>query len=460
MGTFDRKAYLEQLENATSITDCPKVPRSALTADRNYIFISYAHADYKAVYRALAYMYDAGVRFWYDSDLTAGKDWETEATEIIRHPNCSGAIFFLSENLFLSKSVVQVELPCILGVDEKGQKLEGVEPVHHFSVNLTDKRPGDIIFDITPALRAHGHGTSWMRLLVIAFPDEITYISAGDHHYLETLVAQIRQNFNVVDTETNIPLPFPNYIGERRNGLPHGHGHMIFTKNDMRDHYDGDFVDGHMCGQGIMRFKNGDVYEGAWVDDEPNGHGVMRYGNGDSYEGDWINGHKHGNGRFVYKSDKCIRTIGSGLDYGHILQKYDRIYEGQWQNDQRHGQGTLTNTRTGSMVYRGEWANDLPNGRGEAWFSDHTHYQGSWKDGVAHGHGTHHDDFMMFLYTGSWVEGKREGHGNLYWDYPNGDRFSGEFKNDCMDGYGVMTYEDGRVEKGIWKDYKLIQPED
>ena len=117
MNDFNLNEYLAQLEESESISLCPKVPRPKVRDDQSYIFISYAHADYKQVYKALAYMYARGVRFWYDSGLTAGLEWDGEVKAVIRHPNCSGAIFFLSENLFLSRSVINTELPCILGID-------------------------------------------------------------------------------------------------------------------------------------------------------------------------------------------------------------------------------------------------------------------------------------------------------------------------------------------------------
>ena len=108
VGNFDLKQYLTELDKSESINTCPKVPRPTINEEQNYIFISYSHSDYKSVYAALAYMYDSGVRFWYDNGLTAGMDWETEAREKIQSPNCSGAIFFLSDNLFLSASVIKI----------------------------------------------------------------------------------------------------------------------------------------------------------------------------------------------------------------------------------------------------------------------------------------------------------------------------------------------------------------
>ena len=199
MAFFDPVVYQAELDKATNIADCPKVPCPTEVTDRNYIFISYAHEDFRQVYPILAHLYAHGVRFWYDRKLTAGVNWETEAKERIRHPHCSGAVFFLSENLFLSKSVIETELPCVLGVDAKGNPIDGQEQLNYFCVNLTDHRPSDVLFDVMPEMRLRGQGSSWLRLLSTAFPDENTYVSAKEKGYCDTLVQQIRDTFNVVE---------------------------------------------------------------------------------------------------------------------------------------------------------------------------------------------------------------------------------------------------------------------
>jgi len=69
---FNVDTYLTQLQASSGITGCDAVPVPDIGENQNYIFISYAHQDYKQVYEDLAVMYHAGVRFWYDRGLTAG----------------------------------------------------------------------------------------------------------------------------------------------------------------------------------------------------------------------------------------------------------------------------------------------------------------------------------------------------------------------------------------------------
>jgi hypothetical protein len=50
-------------------------------------------------------MYESGVRFWYDEELMAGYDWDSEVYKKINDPHCSGVIFYLSEPFFNSDSI-------------------------------------------------------------------------------------------------------------------------------------------------------------------------------------------------------------------------------------------------------------------------------------------------------------------------------------------------------------------
>ena len=114
------EAYLDGM-NGLENTDLEKqnahlqwvrehVPSYTLDGTNNYVFVSYSHRDFAKVYRDLsAFLYNSykKVRFWYDEGLPAGKNWAEEAKRYINHPNCVGAIFYLSENLLSSPSVLQ-----------------------------------------------------------------------------------------------------------------------------------------------------------------------------------------------------------------------------------------------------------------------------------------------------------------------------------------------------------------
>jgi len=107
MDEFVLEDYLKQLSATDDIDDCPKVPIPTIQQNQNYLFVSYSHKDYKAVYADLAHLYCANVRFWYDKGLHVGREWEQEVEEHIKNPNCCGIIFYISTNMFLSESVLK-----------------------------------------------------------------------------------------------------------------------------------------------------------------------------------------------------------------------------------------------------------------------------------------------------------------------------------------------------------------
>ena len=90
------------------------IPAHKTDDGNNYVFISYSHRDYNKVYNDLAFFsYNTRkkVRFWYDEGLPAGDDWFLAAEKRLSDPNCSGVIFYLSENLLRSPAVLrEIEL--------------------------------------------------------------------------------------------------------------------------------------------------------------------------------------------------------------------------------------------------------------------------------------------------------------------------------------------------------------
>ena len=89
------------------------------------------------MYVDLALLYMSGVRFWYDRGLSAGKNWDTEVKDVIENPRCSGVIFYIGENLFLSRSVNR-EIELVLGDKKQPRK-------NYFGVNLSDEQPSHIM---------------------------------------------------------------------------------------------------------------------------------------------------------------------------------------------------------------------------------------------------------------------------------------------------------------------------
>ena len=227
---FNVDNYISLLLSSDSITTCDAVPLPEISDNQNYIFISYSHRDYKQVYTDLAVMYHAGVRFWYDRGLAAGKDWDIEAKRIIESPHCVGVIFFLSENLFLSESVNK-EIDLVRGNKEQSQK-------NYFCVNLTDVQPSRILRNIMRMddvlLDSAGLDMERIGILAKAYSDKMTYLRFSDSTHRKDLIDQISMQFNVVEaftqnrgylvdkkTEHKIPITENNFIVGRARRKSH-----------------------------------------------------------------------------------------------------------------------------------------------------------------------------------------------------------------------------------------------
>lgn len=193
---FNVDAYIKQLEQSSAIAQCDKVPLPDIAKNQNYLFISYAHQDYKKVYADLAVLYHAGVRFWYDRGLVAGKNWDAEVKNIIEDPRCSGVIFFLSENMFLSRSVNQ-EIDLIRGNGENPGK-------NYFCVNLSEVLPSHILRNIMrmddSVLDNAGLDMERIGLLANTFSDKQTYLLFSEADHRKNLLNQITVQFDVVES--------------------------------------------------------------------------------------------------------------------------------------------------------------------------------------------------------------------------------------------------------------------
>ena len=72
----------------------------------DFLFISYKREDRNStVAGVLDFLFQHGVRFWYDADLGVGQNWDEVVHELILHKNCVGAIFFNSVESFISEPV-------------------------------------------------------------------------------------------------------------------------------------------------------------------------------------------------------------------------------------------------------------------------------------------------------------------------------------------------------------------
>lgn len=161
------------------------------------------------------------------------------------------------------------------------------------------------------------------------------------------------------------------------------------------------------------------------------------------------------------------------------LFKFDNkdIYYGDWKDGFRSGSGKHTyNTK---CTYEGQWNNDQWT-CGTFTHPDGSTYTGNFVNGWAHcKNGKYikrNNNVVEYTYIGNWVNDKRNGKGII--TYSNGDVFDGCWKNDKIEngimkysnnssyegewlenkrhGKGILTYPNGNILNGQWDNNKII----
>jgi len=130
------------------------------------------------------------------------------------------------------------------------------------------------------------------------------------------------------------------YIGEFLQKLPNNKG-ILYNFSD-KFIYEGNFVEGEMDGQGIIKYMDGTWYEGQFKKDKYDGKGKLVFKNGGIYEGEFNNNLINGKGKFIYSDGKIYEgDFINGLKhgFGKITWNENKYFEGYWINNKQHGEG-------------------------------------------------------------------------------------------------------------------------
>lgn len=191
MAGFSAEEYKRELATASDIKQLgQKLFQKPGTAQR-YLFISYAHDDYKRVYQDLADLRERGIPFWFDEGLLAGENWDEVVRRRMADFNCAGVVFYLSDSLFLSESI-QTEIRIAYGWDNHPDSPR--DPLPCFAVNLTKDNPNRILARVTPCKKFQGIKDKsaalreWFNTFSKAFPDKATYLSFSHVRHMEQLI--------------------------------------------------------------------------------------------------------------------------------------------------------------------------------------------------------------------------------------------------------------------------------
>ncbi len=258
------------------------------------------------------------------------------------------------------------------------------------------------------------------------------------------------------------------YAGDWKNGVREGQGSMIYQNGDI---YVGPFTKGRVQGDnGTMTYAKGDKYVGQWVSDQPNGQGVYHFKSGERYEGQFKSGDFEGQGKLYYPD----RAYFEGLfkenkkhGLGKLVKPNGEVVEGSWNNgtevnttttkptavasnNQKPTQSSTAATtqpparkptppsiaapkteRENTVELRNCNSVYCTKGKGYFDYSDGTRWIGEFKDGLPYGKG------VCF--------------------YSNGDRYDGEWQNNAPNGEGIMKFATGRVYGAVWANGIILK---
>ena len=106
--------------------------------------------------------------------------------------------------------------------------------------------------------------------------------------------------------------------------------------------------------------------------------------------------------------------------------------------------------------YVGEYKDGKYHGQGTYTSANGNKYVGEFKDGKKSGQGTYISATNPgYKYVGEYKDGKYHGQGTLISNL--GVKYVGELKQMFPDGKGTMTYPNGVIEEGLWKDGKTTK---
>lgn len=246
-------------------------------------------------------------------------------------------------------------------------------------------------------------------------------------------------SFSQVTAQQTLTLQEGQYVGDAKDGLPHGRGTMTYNPGMVRKKYEGEWQNGKCHGRGTMIFVNKNIYVGDMEDNELTGQGECSYHDGKKYSGSFLKGNPDGRGTMTY---------APGEEH--------KEYSGCWKDGKFHGKGVLK--MSDGTRYEGNWEDGKQHGKGMIFFANGAKYEGDFVKGKCHGKGTRKGAYGED-YSGSWENGKPNGYGTLAGRY--GTYTSGTWVDGTIDGEGEQvtstgtfkgTFKDGKRWTGTWEE--------
>lgn len=169
-------------------------------------------------------------------------------------------------------------------------------------------------------------------------------------------------------------------------------------------------------GPGSATYQNRSAYEGQFHQYMRHGFGTLTLSDGTKYECEWKNDERQGKGKEIWADGTVFAgTYVKGMRSGQGVMTWPEgsRYTGQFERGRANGDGELV--RTDGSIYRGKFSEDCMSGEG--------HMQ--WRDGVE--------------YTGQFVSNRREGLGKMAWTTGRWKSYEGYWKEGVQHGHGTLT---------------------
>lgn len=106
------------------------------------------------------------------------------------------------------------------------------------------------------------------------------------------------------------------YNGQFSNGLKHGKGKWMKSRDTKSNLYEGDYYMDKKQGYGEFKWASGNLYKGNYKNDLRNGYGEMYWTDGSIYKGNWVNGIQHGYGKMFFLDG----TVNEGIFDHNVYQ--------------------------------------------------------------------------------------------------------------------------------------------
>ena len=94
------------------------------------------------------------------------------------------------------------------------------------------------------------------------------------------------------------------YDGNYDNDKKNRKGKLVYK--NLKDSYEGEFLDNNITGKGEYKWANGDKFVGDFINGKMDGKGFYKWPDGGEYEGSYVNNIKEGTGKFKWSNGKVF----------------------------------------------------------------------------------------------------------------------------------------------------------